>query len=485
MKPISREFIERCERWIQLHRQEMIEDIQSFVRIRSVSNAQAARPGMPFGPECGRMLSFALDRARQLGFEVEDHEGYCGSVYLGNRESTLGYMAHLDTVPEGEGWIYPPFACVQVEDCLIGRGVQDNKGPAVVGLYLLRMFRDLMVPMRHGLELVLGVSEETGMQDLSYYAEHVRQPALSLVADGGFPLNYAQKGSLSACISLPADRSILDFEGGTVDNVVPAQASALLPVQLEEAREAFERAGLDLEEEYALAEAPEGVRIHCRGVAAHAAAPEGGRSAIHRLAQGLAASGLMGTDAQKTFEVIARVTGDTSGAVAGIACEDDETGKTTMVLGVAHLKEGRIGLHVDARLSLAADLEGVQRNFRAYLGAYGFRVDQLSVTRPFYIPKDDPKAECLSQLYQQITGCNLPPYTMGGGTYSRVVPDAITFGPGRPEAASDFPVEIPAGHGGGHQPDEIVYVEDLCEALLVYAVAMAALDDKVDGNQPG
>lgn len=214
MKPISREFIERCERWIQLHRQEMIEDIQSFVRIRSVSNAQAARPGMPFGPECGRMLSFALDRARQLGFEVEDHEGYCGSVYLGNRESTLGYMAHLDTVPEGEGWIYPPFACVQVEDCLIGRGVQDNKGPAVVGLYLLRMFRDLMVPMRHGLELVLGVSEETGMQDLSYYAEHVRQPALSLVADGGFPLNYAQKGSLSACISLPADRSILDFEGG-------------------------------------------------------------------------------------------------------------------------------------------------------------------------------------------------------------------------------------------------------------------------------
>ena len=47
--------------------EEMVADLQSFTRIRSVSRADLAAPGAPFGPECREMLDFALDHARKDG----------------------------------------------------------------------------------------------------------------------------------------------------------------------------------------------------------------------------------------------------------------------------------------------------------------------------------------------------------------------------------------------------------------------------------
>ena len=65
----------------------MIADLQAFTRIRSVSRADLAAPGAPFGPECRQMLDFALDHARKMGFETEDHEGYCGSAIYGDKNN--------------------------------------------------------------------------------------------------------------------------------------------------------------------------------------------------------------------------------------------------------------------------------------------------------------------------------------------------------------------------------------------------------------
>ena len=95
-------------------------------------------------------------------------DGYAGSVTLGDAENSIGIIAHLDVVPEGGNWIYPPYDAVYLpeNDALIGRGVDDNKGPAVAGLFAMRMLREFGHPLRHGIKLICGLSEETGMKFL-------------------------------------------------------------------------------------------------------------------------------------------------------------------------------------------------------------------------------------------------------------------------------------------------------------------------------
>ena len=43
----------------------------------------------------------------------------------------------LDVVPVGEGWDFDPFGAELKGDLLIGRGSQDNKGPAIGMLYVM------------------------------------------------------------------------------------------------------------------------------------------------------------------------------------------------------------------------------------------------------------------------------------------------------------------------------------------------------------
>ena len=47
-------------------------------------------------------------------------------------EELLAVLCHLDVVPTGDlkDWQTPPFEATIVGDYLVGRGVQDDKGPS-------------------------------------------------------------------------------------------------------------------------------------------------------------------------------------------------------------------------------------------------------------------------------------------------------------------------------------------------------------------
>lgn len=53
-------------------------------------------------------------------------------------EELIGILAHLDTVPAGEGWSCSPFAGTLADGQLYGRGVEDDKGPAIACVYAMR-----------------------------------------------------------------------------------------------------------------------------------------------------------------------------------------------------------------------------------------------------------------------------------------------------------------------------------------------------------
>ena len=332
--------------------------------------------------------------------------------------------------------------------------------------------------MKHGVRVICGLSEETGMQDLSHFIAHEPvQPVVALVPDAGFPLNYAQKGTLGAhiAIDLGSMKVLKGFSGGLVDNMVPAHAEAQLNVSAEAASEALRKAGFS-DERISVRPADEGCVMEAQGLAAHAASPEKGVSAFNLLSDALLKSGLLDEQAQRAMRSLNEMSADFYGEASGIGCEDPDSGKTTMNLGVAYTQEGRMTVHVDCRLSVAADLPQTEAGFRAACAERGFEIDTISLGKPFYIDKQDPRAVALMDVYSQVTGRNDEPYSMGGGTYSRVMPCAITYGPGLPEDLPEPPVKLPVGHGGAHQPDELNYLPNLLKALEVYAVALVELD---------
>ena len=85
--------------------------------------------------------------AKGYGFETRNYENRCGSVSLRPAKEEIAFWGHLDVVPPGDGWLLTePYKPVQRDGYLIGRGADDNKGPALGVMYLLRAFEDAEHP---------------------------------------------------------------------------------------------------------------------------------------------------------------------------------------------------------------------------------------------------------------------------------------------------------------------------------------------------
>jgi len=68
------------------------------------------------------------------------------------------------------------------------------------------------------------------------------------------------------------------------------------------------------------------------------------------------------------------------------------------------------------------------------------------------------------------------PKVIGGGTYARAIPRAVSFGAGFP-ALPDAPPLFPEGHGGAHQPDEAWSLRDMADCLKIYVLTLLRLNE--------
>ena len=82
--------------------EDVVADIRTLVKVRSVEDLSQASEGAPWGPGPCASLSRALAIAGRLGLATTDVDGYNGFGDLpGADERYLATIAHSDVVPEG------------------------------------------------------------------------------------------------------------------------------------------------------------------------------------------------------------------------------------------------------------------------------------------------------------------------------------------------------------------------------------------------
>ncbi|MEK8127974.1 Sapep family Mn(2+)-dependent dipeptidase [Paenibacillus filicis] len=474
------ELEKRIDDWIRLHQDELLADIALLVSIPSVAT-ESAEPKV-YGKACAEALEAVLALGERYGFRTSNTDYRCGVIEGGGAgQRSVGIWGHTDVVPAGDGWVYPPFQSTRVGDFLIGRGVQDNKGPVVAVLYALRCIRELGLPLRYMVKQIIGSAEEIGMGDAVYVVQHGDVPDFNIVADSGFPVCYGEKGLIQADLISPSlgGGAVLGFRAGSASNIVPGEAELTLRYdeglgrRLQALPETVTVTRVD-----APGELPGdlgAVRLTARGIPGHAAFPSGSINAIHVLLDAVLAAGLLDAGEASAFRFIAAVCATYDGAALGIACADEVSGELTCVGAIGSLVRGEARLNLNIRCPITADASVLLKALEQSAAGHGFTLDAVQVNKGNRVDKDAPEVRLLNDTFNRVMGTQKEPFVMGGGTYARKLPHAVGFGPGMPADVSVL--GLPEGHGQIHGPDEAQSIPNLLAALKVYVMALLALNE--------
>lgn len=439
---------------------DMTETLARWVRVPSV-RAERSAENAPFGAQVRRALEVAMEDMARLGMNPRDVDGYCCDAEIGTGDEVIAVLAHLDVVPEGEGWHHDPYGAEIVNGRMVGRGTSDDKGPGVAALFAMKAIVDAGIPLRRRCRLILGCDEECGMQDLEYYEQKIGLPAKGFSPDADFPLINTEKGIMQMKLDAPMDDArLLKIACGTRCNVVPGTATALLAGDWREAAaEAFQVEDEDCQIETALEDG--NTRLTVTGVPAHASTPEKGKNAakmllavLHRLEIGGAPVALLDEAAGEGDE----------GVGLGIAGSDAVSGCLTINLGLLSAGEGKISVTFDCRYPVFFSDETIGATVQKRLAPAGFVMEPQHASHPHHVPESSELVKKLMDVYNGITGEQARPFAIGGGTYARHLQEGVAFGmlfQGEPELA--------------HQADESIDLANFAKAARIYAYAIVAL----------
>ena len=475
---IDRCFQDKIEQWISSRRKDIVLDLTRLVRIKSVSRSDS--PIKPYGKGCRDVMDEMCRISTEHGLPSKNF-GYQVGV-AGNPEADIGIWGHLDVVEEGNGWLYPPYEGIIRDGFLIGRGSADNKAAVIAGLYTVLCLQELCGNLSHSVGVYFGCNEEAGMNDIGYFLSHAKAPALSLVADAGFPVCYGESGCLD--VRLTSDSSLPEeiqfLEAGTAHNMVPGRAI----IALETAESPSPVPGILLERRGAT------LWAEAKGLPGHTAFPQGSRNAIGVLAGYLLDAGLLPQKQQQLFSFLRELSADLKGRPLKISEEYGFPAPLYCVPTLLRMDGGRLALDLNLRYPAGAPVEDPRiLEEKALLSALksaaqelGFQLSVLKSSPPkLHKKRDDPLVQKLCRVYEEtVGGAAKEPFIMAGGCYAGKLPDALGFGPGISlKAPGSF---LPPGHGGAHGPDECVHIDSILALISTYVQAILELD-KMDLNR--
>lgn len=487
-------------RYIDRHWDEIVQDIANVVAIPSVENIPHAQPHAPFGPEVAQALEQGLEIACRLGLSTHNCEGYLGYADLlanaprpsasespaasdvvaftsnttddvsdavpisNNTKKQIAVFGHLDVVPAGPGWDFEPYALTKKEGYLCGRGVVDDKSPAILSLWAAHFFMEHPLERAHDLRVMLGTNEETHMNDAKYYNKHYPAPDFLFTPDSYWPVVIGEKGTYNGEISfdLQPQGRIVSFEGGTVRNAVASRAQAVIRARLDETPEVDGITPSDLGDGT--------IRLEAQGVGGHASLPQGTKSAIGMLGKYLYDHELYSPAEKTWFELQHRLYASWDGSLLGVDATDDVFSPLTIVSGVIGVRDGQLVQTIDARWPKSTNPDRISEQLTKVCQEHGARFCETHRGVCMYQDPQQEEIQALLSSFTQWSPEKLAPITLGGGTYAKHFPYAVAFGP-----EYEHEDGRPAWVGSIHGPNEAISEASLQRALAIYITALGKL----------
>lgn len=459
----------KIEEFIDSHREEMLEDLKTLVRIPSMRGE--ALPGMPFGEAPARVLDAARGLMEKYGLHTTDYDHYVVTGDFNGEEKQLDILAHMDVVPVTQDWtVTQPFEPKVVGDRIYGRGTADDKGPAIAALYALRALKECGLELEKNVRLILGSDEECGSSDLAHYYGIEQEAPMSFTPDADFPVIHIEKGRLekafTAVFQEKADgASVLEFHGGDKVNVVPANAWAKVQGLTADAVQQAVRQD-ETGVQFAVEEKDGCVKISAKGLAGHASTPELGKNAVCALLGLLARLPLADSPQTAVFRAAAKLFpfGDYAGSTLGVAMQDEISGALTMNLGILDFDGQTFTGHFDSRVPICGTDETVTQTIRKKMEAAGLAMEEGAMVPPHHVPADSDLVRTLLSCYELYAGVKGEPKAIGGGTYVHELKRGVAFGCMSDDVDNHM-----------HGDDEFMLIDVMTMSAKIFAEAVCRL----------
>ncbi len=460
-----KEFDEKVKVWINEHKDEILTEWMELVKIPSVISDPCKNA--PFGENCAKALRAVYDLYKKHGFEAEiyENDGYALARY-GSGNKTIGLFAHSDVVPVGDGWTYTqPFEPIIKDNTMIGRGCEDNKSGIMLSLCLMRMIKELNLLLKNKLQAFTGSNEESGMADIEAFKKSQPMPELSFVPDAEFPCSIGEKGIYRMYAAAPREfEDIADFYGGEAFNLVLDKATVKINYKKELEAELCKK----LSDEYELTSDKEYITLTAKGIAKHASIPEGSVNAGYLAAKILCECDSLCDNDKNILTSCARLLESGFGEGANMEHTDEIFGRLTMVNGIISTENNKLKLSFDIRYGSSLPASDAEKRAHSGIEALGWTYEDVENMEGFSIAKDSMIPDVLVETYNEMTGFEKDKITMAGGTYARFLKNAFSVG-----TYTDFkgreskPLAMPAGHGGAHEKDEKIDLDEFFFALRI------------------
>ncbi|MBR6737216.1 MAG: Sapep family Mn(2+)-dependent dipeptidase [Clostridia bacterium] len=395
--------------------------LKDWIKIKSVKSAP--QTNMPLGAGVYEMAKTCYEHALSLGLNAIYYDGYAVEVTLGDGsdEDGVSVLCHLDVVPEGDLslWNSNPFTLTEENGYLVGRGVVDDKGPAVLCLYALKELKDQGFKPSKKIKLIFGMDEESGWDCIEHYKKVATLSTVGFSPDGDFPVIYAEKGIIHIEYTFKKHPLIEKLVGGDRINVVCDKVNLTFY----------------------------GNDYLFTGVSAHGSTPEKGDNAIKKALEFLVQNNAFDIKDYNALFLNKE-----------LSSVSDESGVLTFSPNVITANENGIFIKTDVRYPVTY----LRENIEKLLGKVGnFKV--LSHQPALYANKNGKLVKTLLKVYENCFNEKGTPITTGGGTYARALKNGVAFGPSL------------YGEHCCHVPNEKISIERLKKCYKAYKQAIYEL----------
>ena len=431
---VNNELTKQIDSWFERNDMKFRSDLEKLIAINSVRSPE--EPGMPYGRASFEALDTAKKMLNENGVEVENFENIVITADFGNSPPLVGVLAHLDIVAAGEGWDYDPFELTIDNGKYYGRGIVDNKGPAVAAMYAMYCVRELCPDLKHGYRLILGSGEETGCLDVKEYLKKNDPPPNVFSPDAEFPIVNIEKGRFLPMFKASfkeetAVPRVLEIHGGETPNVVPNVSEAVIEgISFSDALTFCKKYSTKTGAKLSAREVGDTVIITSEGKAGHASLPETGLNAQTALIEMLAAMPFAESKGFGYIRALSRLLphGDHLGEAIGLKMNDKISGDLTVNFGVLNYSVTEISGSFDSRTPQCADKADVFGMTKAKFEAEGFDLTSGELVVSHVTDESTPFVQTLARVYEKYTGQKGQCKAIGGSTYVHGIPGGVVFG---------------------------------------------------------